>query len=339
MHARLAAEPGVDEPLSVVRVVESGRAGDDVVVAVAVHVAGGHRVAEPGIVLIDGPLKEGGIHQARRRAQVDAHEALVKLTVVVLRRTDDEVPVAVAVHVARRGEARAKLCSRLVGLHRPGRGRAEARDGAVPDLHPPLVGLAVVVQGGRDREVGQGIAVDVAHECHGGAEGRAGLSARLVPGRSRGEALGAAQIQEGRALARVGAGVAGCPHDEVAVAVAVHVPTTGHGLSKGFLVDGAREHQGRGGLDAVRIAHVDVDLAPVGAARIGPGRTHGDVVVAVAVDVAHLGDRAPEVGSRLVGGVHVGLGRVADATAGPAVVDIDAAGVGAARVIVLGAVD
>ena len=137
----------------------------------------------------------------------------------------------------------------------------------------------------------------------------------------------------------MGAGVAGCAHDEVAVAVAVHVPAAGDGLAEGLVVDGAREGGAGAGFDAAGLAQVDEHLAAVGTAYIGPRRAHGDVVVAVAVDVAHLGDRAPEVGIDFVGGVHVGLGGAADAPAGASVVDIGAAGTAGARVIVLSAIN
>ena len=58
------------------------------------------------------------------------------------------------------------------------------------------------------------------------------------------ESIRTAEVQESWVLAYVGAGVAGRAHDEVAVAVAVHVPAAGDGLTEGLVVDGAREGVG-----------------------------------------------------------------------------------------------
>ncbi len=206
------------------------RANDHVVVAVVVDVPGRpHRVAEfgPNPVALGGPVRGGG--KPTRRAVVDIDAALSALAVVVVGRADDDVVVAVAVDVPRRPHRVAEPGIRLVALGAPGGGVAEAGWGAVIDVGPALILLTVAVPLCADDDVVVAVAVDVPRRPHRPAHSGPSLSPIDDPGIGDGGAGRRAVKDIGAACdCQYIAPVSGRTDDDVAEAVAVHVPRRRH---------------------------------------------------------------------------------------------------------------
>ncbi len=257
----------IDERQSLValpRVVDV-RAGDDVVVAVAVRVArSGHRDAEIGgsLIRLDERVCGRGrpVADAGRPAVKNEHRARVHDRRVVPSGADDDVVVAVVVDVARTGDARAEERADLVRLDdRVGVRRQPVADSgraSMKDEGHALVRLAQGVAAVSDDDVAVAVGVDVArardHEVQGGR--RVGLDDPVDRGgRAVGDAVGAAVEDQRRALLRSEI-VPGGGDDHVGVAVAVDVARAGHAVAH----EGARlielQHAGAG--DPVRRGRV-----------------------------------------------------------------------------------
>src|SRR5262249_9325698 len=164
-------------------VIESWRADDDVRVAVSVHVPG----ARNGGAELRGRLVGLGRPRGRRAEprggpQVDERATFVRLTVVVLVGTADDVAVALPVHVPRARDRIAEPRFGLVALRGPGRRDRQARGRTQVDEDAALVGLAVVEECGADDHVAEPVPVDVPRGGDGDAEVRALLVAVRAPG-------------------------------------------------------------------------------------------------------------------------------------------------------------
>ena len=149
------------------------RPDDQVIVAVSVDVPGdGHAVAETsaGLVALGRPRAR---HESVGRALVQEDLPAVAHRSVVAGRPDQELGKPVPVHVAGEAHGGAEVGAGLLALDAPGH---DPRPGPVDQKHLALVGLAPVVVGRADDEVGQSVAVDVARGADRGAE----LRPRLV---------------------------------------------------------------------------------------------------------------------------------------------------------------
>src|SRR6185503_13343199 len=112
-----------------------------------------------------------GRNEARHGPEVKERAALGELAVVESRSSDDDVGVAVAIHVARRRDGDAESGVRLIALDDPGRGgESEAGRGPQVDERPAFVELAIVESLGTDDDVAEAVAVGVARGRHGDAE-------------------------------------------------------------------------------------------------------------------------------------------------------------------------
>ena len=207
-------------------------------IAVAIDVAGrGHRRAHIGtnLVALGKPVGvgRGAVGpQAGRRAIVDKGAAVVGLAAVVRIGTDDNVGIAVAVHVAG-GVHRGHGSTDLIALEHPvgiGRGAVGPQAGrrAIPDKGGALVGLAVVVIKGRDDDVGIAVAVHVAGGADPVAQDGGGLVALGQPVGVGGGAVGSqpgrrAIPDKGRTLVGLGVVVTVGADDNVGIAVAVDI--------------------------------------------------------------------------------------------------------------------
>ena len=330
----VAVEVGAgDEPphqvglaLGAVDEVGVGRADQQVVGAVGVHVARGGEAAAggvPGVLPQQGAvgLGQGGVHRPARRVPVH-HEGLAALDVDVagVGAGHGQVVVAVAVHVAgARHRAPAGVVDPLAqeggvgggqrGVHRPAAGGAQDQ---VALARLPG-GLAVVRRA--DQDVVVAVVVHVAGPGHVPAgvvvpvlaqEGRVGAPQPLVDGPPGGPP--ADQVGLPRVVVRVV--VAVCADEDVVVAVAVHVAGDVDAPA-GVVVPVLSQERGVGVLQLQADApHVlapehQVDLARVLGLVVVVGGADQDVVVAVAVDVApagHLDARLVAVGLAHEGG-------------------------------------
>ena len=304
-------------------------------VAVAVQVARTrHALAQLGTGLVafqalgrPGRLAGQGL-QAGGPAIVEEHRALVGFSAVVEGRTGHQVGVAVAVHVARARHGIAQVGGGLVafqvqgGPGRVGGHRAQAAGPAVIHEHRPFVGLPVVVGGRAHGEVGVAVAVHVAQSGHAGTQEGTDLvafQAQRGPGRVGGQGLqtrGPAVIHEHGPFIVLAAIVAAGPHGQVGVAVAVEVARAGHAPAHkgpGLVAFQAQGGPGRAtghGLEPGGPAVVEEHGALVGLPVIVAVGAHGQVGVAVAVEVARAGHTAQE-GTHLVAfQQQSGLGRV-----------------------------
>ena len=319
----------VDPPLVRQGRLEVGGADHHVVEAVRVDVAGGlHREAElvAGCAALLEPVR-GAADVARDRtrgaAREQLHGALVQLDdrgSVAVRRPDQQVREPVAVDVAAvEGLAEARVL--FTAQQGPVGGRGGGSGGiAVPQERLALgVGRAVPAVGPH-QEVGVAVAVDVARLGDLLAEPGGGAADRRTPAPAvaGGEAADAAVVEPGAA---VGAPVGG-PHQNVRVAVAVHVADPGH---RAAVVGAARRSRGDrapglGGDQSAEAAVEDVGPADVGVVRVA----HHQVAVAVAVYVAGGVHRPAEVhrAGRREGPVRAGGHR---AQGGRAIEDVDLA--------------
>ena len=126
-----------------------------------------------------------GRTRPRGRAVVDKDFAFVGLAAVavVIGRPDDDIVVAVAVHIARRGCRNAKVSTGLVALGRPRRGRTRPRGRAVVDKDRSFVGMATVIMWRPDDDIVVAVAVHIPRRPHGVAEVRTRLISLGRPGR------------------------------------------------------------------------------------------------------------------------------------------------------------
>ncbi len=200
----------VDEGGPLVRlfaVVAVGR-DDHVGVTVSVHVpGGGDGGAEAGAGAEDGgalPGRRGGPvgsgRQARRPAVVDEYPAVVYLLDVVVRCADDDVAVAIVVHIAGGGDGLAEPGPLLIALSHPGRADGGAVWPAGVEKRGPFIGLTMVVARRSDDDVGVAVAVHIAGGSDGPAEEHSVITARGAPGRGSSQPAGAAVIDERAAL-------------------------------------------------------------------------------------------------------------------------------------------
>ena len=161
-------------------IVAARRADDEVVKSVAIDVAGRRdapaRIVAGGIALDDEPVGrgEGGkVDRAEpcRFAEDDIGLAGIAAAIVAVRGADDEVVIAVAVDVARRGDAEAGLVAVCVALDDEPVGggeagkvdRAEACRFAEDDIGlADIVEAAVVAISGADDQVVIAVTIDVA---------------------------------------------------------------------------------------------------------------------------------------------------------------------------------
>ncbi len=285
-------------------------ADDDVGVAVAVHVPGdGDSGAELRTLLVarSRPVrhirgKPGGC------AMVDESRPLVRLLTVVAGRTDDDVGVAVAVHVPGSGDGGAELCICLVSSDHPVRrvrGRETHRTAAI-DVDPPGIcqsdGGGDVHSGRADDDVGETVAVHVPGNGDGGAEVGVGLLARGRPvRRAGGKPVRPAVVDEDRAHVQPTSVVVGRTDDDVRVAVAVDVTGGGDGGAEVSVFLFPRGHPvRRAGRESGRVAVIREGRAFVRPDAVVVGSADDDVGVAVPVHVTGQGDGVPEVGLALV---------------------------------------
>ena len=293
-------------------------ANDHIVVAVIVDVPGRpHRVAKLGVglVALGGPVRGSG--KPPRRAVVDIDAALVVLAVVIFRRADDDVVIAIAVDVPGRPHRVAKLGVGLVALGAPGRGGGQAGWGTVIDVGPAFVLLTVTVHDRADDDVVVAVAVDVPRRPHRVAQNRQFLIPFDDPGLGDGGAgrravvdIGAARIPPCTAI------VLGRTDDDVGKAVAVHVPRRCHRVAQLCLglvaLDGPAGGGGQGvhgdGVDGVGGIEDDADapLTPALSPR-GEGEAGGEGAASGVVDAQFaVAQDAHAEGSGELNGLAVG---------------------------------
>src|SRR6185503_21387092 len=113
---------------------------------------------------------------------------------------DEDVCVAVAVDVSGGRQGASEAGAPHVALARPCRGQGGAAGRSEVQEGAPLVGLAVVVEGSADQEVGVAVAVHVPRRCHGGAEPGPRLIALGGPCRGLSETAAGSEVDEGPPL-------------------------------------------------------------------------------------------------------------------------------------------
>src|SRR4029453_3941033 len=139
-----------------------GRADDHLREAITVHVASGaHAAAEGHGELI--PFRRPGriISEPPCRAMIDKNPALEAFTVRIKVRADQDVGVAVPVHIARRSDHSREVGAILVAFGRPVGGAIEAAGRAEKDERLAHVLDAVVPPVGADDDIGETIAVHI----------------------------------------------------------------------------------------------------------------------------------------------------------------------------------
>src|SRR5262245_66240691 len=101
-------------------VVIVGSADDDVRVTIGIHVArAGYRGTPPATTLVGSSSPHRS--ESRRRPGIEEGGALIRVSDRVVRRPDDHIVDAIAVHVARAGHAGAIVGARLAAGPRPER--------------------------------------------------------------------------------------------------------------------------------------------------------------------------------------------------------------------------
>ena len=305
-EARERAVPRENLPLVRLAIVVGVGADDHVADPVAVDVAGGAdgtAEARTRLVALRPPVGVGGrprLSEPARRAVPHEDLALVGLAVVVERRPDDDVRVAVAVHVARRAHRDAEvrrawlLCADQSALDgTPVAPSPVTR--AVPDERRAFVGLGLGEAARADDDVVVTVAVDVPRRGHRVAHARLGVVARRGPVRHARRTVVRAVVDEDLPLVRLPVVEEHRADDDLGVAVAVDVSGRGHRVAElraglvPFVVPDPRRRQSRGTAEE----------------RLGPSEPFGvvwrarqHVAEAVAVDVPRGRDR-PAVVVRL----------------------------------------
>ncbi len=287
----------VDEypPLVRVPVVIARRTDDEVGIPIPVHIPSRpRRLAESGPRLNarDGP--GGGDDRPLRCAVVDQHPSLVRPGPVIVGHTDDDVRVAVPIHIPRRPHRIAEPPVLLVPLGDPVRDGGQPARRATVDISPPLVRLVAVIVLRPDDEVGIPIPVHIPSRPHRGTEPGLLLIALRHPGGSTCQPRRRAVVDKGRSLVHLTVAVVACTDDYLRVTVVVHIPRRPHRpaeldctvVSIGGPV---RRHRGTG-----RRAVVDKGSPPIRIAVIIARRTDDDVGIAVTVHVPRRPHRVAE---------------------------------------------
>ncbi len=220
-------------------------------------------------------------HREGRRLDHEAPVGVAEEGVghVGLRRPDEKIGEGVAVEVARAGERDAEARHHREGRARAAEVRERARRAAAVERHAAVEGVA-------HGEVGVAVAVDVAGR-DGGPEGLREQRRGRVEGHRRARPGGAAP--EHVHLAQV-AREARRAHDYIGVPIAVEVASGRGGGAEGVhaVGEGVRRHAHRGEVGRA-VVHQH-------GARVG-GR-HGEVAVAVVVDVADAHGQRAEADER-----------------------------------------
>ena len=140
------------------------------------------------------------------------------------------------------------------------------------------------------------IAIDVAQGVQARSQVLAGVLAVLTVDRCGRDAIGCAL--EHIDLSSIGAAivVVGRANNHVCIAIAIYIVTTGYRLTKCRAIDGCGQGRRGGVFDPRGVAQVHIHCTPIGTAPVYTRGTHGDVVVAVAVDVTHLRDGIAKAG-------------------------------------------
>ena len=155
---------------------------NDVGITIPVHVAGrGHRLPEGCVHQIPFGMPVVQIAQAILRAVPDPDHALFTLSVVIQRRADDHVRVAIGVHVPRRCHRGAKARAGLVGLVVRRRDSLEAIRGAVIYPAPSFPVLSIAIAWRADDDVGETVAVHISGCGHRPAKVVPVMATHLVP--------------------------------------------------------------------------------------------------------------------------------------------------------------
>ena len=240
-----------------------------------------------------------GAGQARFLAQVDPGCALVGQPTIPAGRADDDVGVAVGVDVARRAHRAAKQRVLLVAALGPAGFLGQRVCTAVIDVSPPRGGG---VPRRADDQVRIAVAIYIPSRGHRLAKFGPCLLARGSPVAEGADAYRRrlAVPQPGPALFAQADGVAGGTDDDVAAAVAVHVPRRGHRPAKvgvvlvSLILVGRRCAQSRPG------AEIEPGSAFVALAIGIVGRADDDVGITVAVYIPGRAHRPAESGRGLV---------------------------------------
>ena len=165
-------------------------------------------------------------------AIVDKGAPFIRRVIVIVGRADDDVRVAVAVHVPSHPHRPAKACADLVALGGPVRRGGKPHRRAVIDVGLPFIRLVVVVVARAGDDVRVTVAVHVPSRPHRMAKVGANLVALGGPVRRGGKPRRRAVIDVGSPLIRLAVVVVGRADDDVAVTVAVHVPGRPHRIAK-----------------------------------------------------------------------------------------------------------
>ncbi len=150
--------------------------------------------------------------------------AFVDFGMAIARRADENVAVTVAVDVARAAHGCAQMGAGLIKRLRPDGGRAQPGRRAGIELHLAFAGLALAEAGRADEDVSVAVAVHVSGQSHGCAQLSISSPPFDAPPHRRRQADARPQVEEGRAFRRMAVGVPRRADDDVAVAVAVHIP-------------------------------------------------------------------------------------------------------------------
>ena len=286
------------------RTVGALAAGDEVEVAVAVHVdAAGHRRAQEvvGVFAGDPGDRVGGRTATRRRAGSGDHVDGTLLEGTLLLGADEEVVVAVAVDIARGAHRRAEAIVGRTGVGGASDGRhvvgaCDARCITQDQVGGARVGASRLVARGTDDEVVIAVAVRIADAGDRGAR-----RGRLRGADERGigrclEDLADQRPEEQRhgAIVRVVDVGVGCSDEDISEPIAVDIASARHRGPEQGVVDRTHHHSGalRVEVDQARDTTTDEvrDAAEVGAVDAS-GRADQRIIVAVVVDVAAVRHR------------------------------------------------
>ena len=281
--------PAVEGVGFAVKVGVFGTAEDDVGVAIAVHVArAGHRRGVVRVTRIETDRPAWVIRQTAGPAPVQIGQ---RLAAAYVRGTNDHVGIAIAVHVAGAGHRFAKTAIVYGPCLKPVPGSfVQAVGTAVIDIGRAAFRSALVL--GSHDHIGIAVTVHVPRPGHRRAEPIFRSCSDPFPIPRVADAAAAPMVYIGRA--RLGASnlvVANSAHDDVGVAVPVHVARARHRVAKPVLSRFTGEGPIGRRIRPVSAAMVNIDFARV---RTEPPVSDDNVGIPVAVDIPRPGDRIAE---------------------------------------------
>ena len=175
--------------------------------------------------------------RAQSQGTAEIHKRCTLNAVITLGEvcTDNDIAIAIAVHVTRRGHRPAELVGRMLGFrHQRCRVLANSIDIAEVNKCLACIELSRVVDRGADNDIVEAVSVHIPRRRDRETKMAAGLVAKLHPTSYLLRLRGAPEIDD----RRCSGGALPIADNEVAVAVAVHIPCRGYNgtdLSVGLL--------------------------------------------------------------------------------------------------------